>query len=149
MTDQPGQTSSAQILLVEDNPGDARLARHALRECAIAHDLHVVGDGVQAMSFLNREGPYASAPRPHLILLDLNLPRKDGREVLREIKQNDTFRTIPVVVLTTSSSEKDVNTTYTLHANSYITKPLDFLEFVDILRANQNFWFSTVRLPTM
>jgi two-component system, chemotaxis family, response regulator Rcp1 len=112
------------------------------------HDLHVVDDGVKAMSFLNREGEYASAVRPQLILLDLNLPRKDGREVLREIKEHEDLRTIPVIILTTSSAERDINRTYSLHANSYITKPLDYLQFVDIVKSIEMFWFSTARLPT-
>jgi CheY-like chemotaxis protein len=137
-----------QILLVEDNPGDARLARQGLLRCKMPHELHVVDDGVKAMAFLNREPPYESAVRPHVILLDLNLPRKDGREVLREIKTHDELKAIPVIILTTSSAERDLNDTYALHANSYITKPLDFLEFIEVVKSIETFWFSTARLPT-
>ena len=148
MVNENSSPAPVQILLVEDNPGDARLARQGLLQCRMPHDLHVVDDGVKAMSFLNREGEYASAVRPQLILLDLNLPRKDGREVLREIKEHEDLRTIPVIILTTSSAERDINRTYSLHANSYITKPLDYLQFVDIVKSIETFWFSTARLPT-
>jgi chemotaxis family two-component system response regulator Rcp1 len=148
MVNENSSSSAVQILLVEDNPGDARLARQGLLQCRMPHDLHVVDDGVKAMAFLNREGEYASAVRPQLILLDLNLPKKDGREVLREIKEHEELKTIPVIILTTSSAERDINRTYSLHANSYITKPLDYLQFVDIVKSIETFWFSTARLPT-
>jgi chemotaxis family two-component system response regulator Rcp1 len=148
MATENGYPAPVQILLVEDNPGDARLARQGLLQCKMAHDLHVVDDGVKAMAFLNREGQYQEATRPQLILLDLNLPRKDGREVLREIKEHEDLKTIPVIILTTSSAERDINRTYALHANSYITKPLDFLQFVDVVKSIENFWFSTAQLPT-
>jgi chemotaxis family two-component system response regulator Rcp1 len=148
MVNENSSSSAVQILLVEDNPGDARLARQGLLQCRMPHDLHVVDDGVKAMAFLNREGEYASAVRPQLILLDLNLPKKDGREVLREIKEHEELKTIPVIILTTSSAERDINRTYSLHANSYITKPLDYLQFDDIVKSIETFWFSTARLPT-
>ena len=139
---------SVEILLVEDNPGDARLARQGLRQCKIPNNLHIVDDGVKAMAFLHRQGEYATAPRPHLILLDLNMPRKDGREVLHEIKEDARLQTIPVVILTTSRAEEDINTSYSLHANCYVTKPLDLLQFLDVVRSIEDFWFSTVKLPT-
>jgi len=148
MANENSSPSPVQILLVEDSPGDARLARQGLLQCKMAHDLHVVDDGVKAMAFLNREGEYESATRPQLILLDLNLPRKDGCEVLREIKEHEDFKTIPVIILTTSPAERDINKTYALHANSYITKPLDFLQFLDVVKSIEQFWFSTARLPT-
>jgi chemotaxis family two-component system response regulator Rcp1 len=136
-----------EILLVEDGPGDARLVREGLHECKIRNNLHVVEDGVKAMAFLRRQGEHAKAPRPDLILLDLNLPRKDGREVLREIKEDELLRTIPVVVLTTSKAEEDIVKSYSLHANCYVTKPLSLQEFIDVLRSIEAFWFTTVRLP--
>ena len=137
-----------EILLVEDNPGDARLARQGLRQCKIANTLHIVDDGVKAMEFLHRQGEYTTMPRPDLILLDLNMPRKDGREVLREIKDDASLQTIPVVILTTSRAEEDINKSYSLHANCYVSKPLDLLQFLDVVRSIEDFWFSTVRLPT-
>lgn len=144
-TDTTG--TPVQILLVEDSPGDVRLAREGLSECKIRNDLHVVADGVKAMAFLHREGEYAKAPRPDLILLDLNLPRKDGREVLREIKQDDSLKTIPVVILTTSKAEEDIVKTYALHANCYVTKPLGLEQFLAVVRGIEDFWFTIVRLP--
>ena len=141
-------TASVQILLVEDNPGDARLARQGLRQCKIPNDLHVVDDGVKAMAYLQRKGEYATAPRPQLILLDLNLPRKDGREVLREIKEDVNLKAIPVIILTTSRAEEDINKTYSLHANCYVTKPLDLPQFLNTVQSIEDFWFSTVKLPT-
>jgi len=137
-----------EILLVEDSPGDARLAREGLSQCKIRNTLHIVDDGVKAMAFLNRRGEYATAPRPDLILLDLNLPKKDGREVLREIKEHASFKTIPVVILTTSRDAQDINKTYSLHANCYVTKPLDLNQFLDVVRSIEDFWFTTVQLPT-
>ncbi len=139
---------SVEILLVEDSPGDARLAREGLSQCKIRNTLHIVDDGVKAMAFLNRRGEYATAPRPDLILLDLNLPKKDGREVLREIKEHASFKTIPVVILTTSRDAQDINKTYSLHANCYVTKPLDLNQFLDVVRSIEDFWFTTVQLPT-
>lgn len=138
---------SVEILLVEDSPGDARLAREGLSQCKIHNTLNVVDDGVKAMAFLNRQGEYATAPRPDLILLDLNLPRKDGRQVLREIKEDARFKTIPVVILTTSRADEDIHKTYSLHANCYVTKPLDLKQFLDVVRSIEDFWFTTVRLP--
>lgn len=137
-----------EILLVEDNAGDARLAREGLRQCRIPHALHVVDDGVKAMDFLHRHHEYTTAPRPDLILLDLNMPRKDGREVLREIKQDAGLMTIPVVILTTSGANEDVNNTYSLHANCYVTKPLELREFLEVMKSILDFWFSTVSLPS-
>src|ERR1700724_2575825 len=140
--------TALEILLVEDNPGDARLARQGLRQCKIPNNLHIVDDGVKAMEFLHRQGEYTTVPRPDLILLDLNMPRKDGREVLREIKEDAGLQTIPVVILTTSRAAEDINTSYALHANCYVTKPLDLLQFLDVVRSIEDFWFSTVKLPT-
>jgi chemotaxis family two-component system response regulator Rcp1 len=136
-----------EILLVEDSPGDARLAREGLSECKIRNNLHVVDDGVKAMAFLRRQGEYAKAPRPDLILLDLNLPRKDGREVLREIKDDESLKVIPVVILTTSKAEEDIIKSYSLHANCYVTKPLGLQQFLDVVRSIEDFWFTIVRLP--
>jgi CheY-like chemotaxis protein len=138
---------AVEILLVEDNPGDARLAREGLSECKIRNNLHVVDDGVKAMAFLRRQGEYGRAPRPDLILLDLNLPRKDGREVLREVKEDQDLRMIPVVVLTTSKAEEDIMRSYSLHANCYVSKPLAFQQFLDVVRSIEDFWFTIVRLP--
>lgn len=136
-----------EILLVEDSPGDARLAREGLSECKIRNNLHVVDDGVKAMAFLRRQGEYAKAPRPDLILLDLNLPRKDGREVLREVKEDESLKAIPVVILTTSKAEEDIIKSYSLHANCYVTKPLGLQQFLDVVRSIEDFWFTIVRLP--
>lgn len=135
------------ILLVEDNPGDVRLTREALNENKVNNNLYVAADGVEALAFLRREGVYTDAPRPHLILLDLNLPRRDGREVLADIKADPKLMTIPVVVLTTSEDEADVLRSYNLHANCFITKPLDLDRFLTVVRSVEDFWFSIVRLP--
>jgi chemotaxis family two-component system response regulator Rcp1 len=135
------------ILLVEDNPGDVRLAQEALKESKVRNNMIVVEDGVEAMEFLCRRGKYANAPRPDLILLDLNLPRKNGREVLAEIKSDDSLKRIPVVVLTVSRDEEDVIKAYNLHANCYITKPLDFEQFINITKSIEEFWLTIVRLP--
>jgi len=135
------------VLLVEDDPGDVLMTREAFEEHKLRNTLHVVSDGVQAVSFLRREGEYAEAPRPGLILLDLNLPRKDGREVLAEIKTDESLRSIPVVVLTTSEAEEDVLRSYDLHANAYVTKPVDFERFVEVIRQIDEFFISVVRLP--
>jgi chemotaxis family two-component system response regulator Rcp1 len=137
-----------QILLVEDNPGDVRLTIEALRDAKVANQLHHVANGEEAMEFVRREGSYHDAPRPDLILLDLNLPRKDGREVLQELKSDPQLRRIPVIVLTTSSAERDILQSYDLHANCFITKPLDFSEFISAVRSIQHFWLAIVRLPT-
>lgn len=136
-----------EILLVEDNPGDADLAREALEDSKIYNRLHVVDDGEKAMAFIRREGPYAGVPRPELILLDLNLPRKDGRQVLAEIKSDDNFKRIPVVILTTSQAEEDILKSYDLHANCYITKPIDLQQFLHVVRSIEQFWLSIVVLP--
>ena len=136
-----------EILLVEDNPGDVRLAREGLSECKIRNNLHVVDDGVKAMAFLRRQDEYAKAPRPDIVLLDLNLPRKDGREVLREVKEDEKLRTIPVVVLTTSKAEEDILKSYSLHANCYVTKPMGLEQFLDVVRSIEDFWFTIVKLP--
>ena len=136
-----------KILLVEDNPGDARLTAEALRDGKVRNELHTVSDGVEALAFLRREGPYAGKPRPDLILLDLNMPRKDGRQVLEEVKRDDVLRSIPVVVLTTSRAEQDIVTSYNLHANCYISKPVDFDEFIRAVRGIEDFWLTIVRLP--
>lgn len=136
-----------EILLIEDNPGDARLTREALREGRVANRLSHVQDGVEAMAFLRQDGRYADAPRPDLILLDLNLPRKDGREVLAELKADPRLRLIPVVVLTTSEAEEDILRTYELHGNCYITKPVDLEKFLHIVGMVENFWLAVVQLP--
>ncbi len=138
----------AQILLVEDSPTDALLAKEALEYSKVCNTLHTVRDGVEAMAFLRREGKYADAPRPDLILLDLNLPKKDGREVLKEIKADEGLRVVPVVVLTTSKDEVDVLQAYGLHANCYIVKPVNFEKFAEVVKTIENFWFALVTLPT-
>ena len=137
-----------EILLVEDNPGDVRLTRETLREFEQPNRLSVAKDGVEALAFLRREGPYVNATRPDLILLDLNLPKKDGREVLAEIKTDNQLKRIPVVVLTTSNAEQDVLEMYDLRANCYITKSVDLDQFRAVIRALEQFWFTIVRLPT-
>jgi len=135
------------ILLVEDNPGDVRLAQEALKGSKVRNNMFVVGDGVEAMEFLRRQGKYANAPRPDLILLDLNLPRKSGREVLCEIKSDDGLKRIPVVVLTVSRDEQDILNAYDFHANCYIVKPLDFEQFINITKTIEDFWLTIVKLP--
>jgi CheY-like chemotaxis protein len=135
------------ILLVEDNPGDVRLTIEVLRDGRISNRLNVASDGVEAMNYLRRRGGHAKAERPDLVLLDLNLPRKDGREVLAEIKTDPALKRIPVVVLTTSSAEADVMRSYDLQANCYITKPVEFAQFVTVVRQIQDFWLTIVRLP--
>jgi chemotaxis family two-component system response regulator Rcp1 len=136
-----------EILLVEDNPGDVRLTLETLKDSKLLNHMSVVNDGVEAMAFLRHEGQYVQATRPDLILLDLNLPKKDGREVLAEIKTDAHLRRIPVVVLTTSSADRDINTMYDLHANCYITKPVNLDQFGDVVRAIEGFWFTIVKLP--
>jgi CheY-like chemotaxis protein len=135
------------VLLVEDDPGDVLMTREALEEHKLRNTLHVVDDGVEAVAFLRREGRYADAPRPGLILLDLNLPRKDGREVLAEIKADESLRAIPVVVLTTSEAEEDVLRSYDLHANAYVTKPVDFERFITVVQQIDDFFVTVVKLP--
>jgi two-component system, chemotaxis family, response regulator Rcp1 len=136
-----------EILLVEDNPGDVRLAQEALHDAKMSNNLNVVADGVEALAYLRREGQHAKAPRPDLVLLDLNLPKKDGREVLQEVKEDPDLRTIPVVVLTTSDAEADVIRSYELHANAYVRKPVDFDAFIEVVRTIEDFWFMVVKLP--
>jgi len=136
-----------EVLLVEDSPGDVRLTREAFRDAKVHINLHVATDGTKAMAFLNREGEHAKAPRPDLVLLDLNLPKKDGREVLQEIKESHTLKSIPVVILTTSSSEADILKSYRLHANCYITKPVGLEGFLTVVKSIDNFWLSVVKLP--
>ncbi len=135
------------VLLIEDDPGDVLMTREAFENFTVDNTLHVVGDGVEAMAFLRREGPYADAPTPDLVLLDLNLPRMDGREVLAAIKNDHALRQIPVVVLTTSEAEEDVTCSYQLHANAYVTKPVDFERFLDVVRAIDDFFVTVVRRP--
>jgi len=142
-------TRLIEILLVEDNPGDARLTQEALKEGKIRNRLHHAKDGVEAIAFLKHEGAYKDAPLPDLMLLDLNLPRKDGRQVLAEMKQDPRFCLIPVVVLTTSEAEKDIVKSYELHANCYVTKPVDLEKFIAIVRAIENFWLAVVTLPSI
>ena len=136
-----------EILLVEDNPGDARLAKEALRESSIKNNLYMVDDGEKALDFLYKRGNFKSAPHPDLVLLDLNLPRISGHQILAIIKAEDTLRKIPVVVLTMSSSQKDIEESYNLNANCYVTKPLDLNEFIEVFERIQNFWLRTVKLP--
>ena len=135
------------VLLVEDNPGDVDLTKVAFRRAKIANCLSVAKDGVEALAFLRQEGPYSASPRPSLILLDLNLPKKNGREVLTEIKDDLHLRRIPVIVLTSSQAERDVVESYSLHANGYIVKPVDFDQLVRVVRSLEDFWFTMVRLP--
>ena len=137
-----------EILLVEDNPGDVRLTREALKEGKVLNNLNEVTDGQEAMEFLRREGKYGDAPRPDLILLDLNLPKKDGREVLAEIKADESLKMIPIVVLTTSQAEKDVIQTYNLGVNCYVTKPVDLDQFIYVVKSIEEFWLTVVTLPS-
>ena len=139
--------TAIEILLVEDNPGDVRLTQEALHDAKVRNHLHVVSDGVEAMAFLRRQGAHTGAPRPDLILLDLNLPKKSGREVLEEIKQDDALRHIPVVILTTSQAEQDVLASYRLRANAYVTKPVDLDQFLKVVRVIERFWLEIVKLP--
>jgi two-component system, chemotaxis family, response regulator Rcp1 len=136
-----------EMLLVEDSPTDVLLAKEALEYSKISNKLHIVRDGVEALAFLRREGKYQDAPRPDLILLDLNLPRKDGREVLADIKIDEELKRIPVVVLTTSEDQRDVFESYGHHANCYIVKPVDFDKFASVIKEIEGFWFSVVTLP--
>jgi len=136
-----------EILLVEDNPADVRLTREALIEEKLHNNLSVVNDGVEAIAFLRKEGKYANSIRPDLILLDLNLPKKDGREVLKEIKSDENLKRIPVVVLTVSKAEEDILKSYNLHANCYITKPIDLHQFSRVVKSIKDFWLTIVKLP--
>jgi len=146
MSDTP-VCSPIQILLIEDNPGDIRLTIESLKDAKIRTNLNVVRDGVEALDFLYQQNQHTDAPRPDLILLDLNLPKKDGREVLAEIKTADQLRRIPVVVLTTSQAEEDILKSYGLHANCYVTKPVDLDQFIDVIRSLETFWLTIVKLP--
>jgi len=135
------------ILLVEDNSGDARLAKEALKEGKVKNQLHIVTDGVEATDFLFKRNDYKDAPLPDLIILDLNLPKKDGREVLAEIKADENLKSIPIVILTTSKAEEDILKAYNLHANCYITKPLDLNKFLEVVKSIEDFWLTIVKLP--
>jgi len=145
---EQGKRTLVEILLVEDNQSDVLLTKIAMQQCKIANNLHVAGDGVEALAYLRREGKHAQAVQPDLILLDLNLPRMDGRELLAVIKEDPALKMIPVVVLTTSDVELDVVRSYELHANAYVTKPLDMDEFIRIVKGIDEFWFGIVRLPS-
>ena len=145
MTDQ--RTQPIEILLAEDNPGDVKLTEKAFENGNVLNNLHVVGDGVEAMKFLRQEGEYADEPRPDLVLLDLNMPRKDGKEVLKDVKSDPELRRIPVVVLTSSAAEEDVVKSYDLHANAYLTKPVDFGGFIDVVERIEDFWLTVVKTP--
>ncbi len=138
---------AVEILLVEDNPGDVRLTVEALKESKLLNNLNVVEDGIDAMEYLKKDGKYKNYPRPDLILLDLNLPKKDGREVLAEIKKDDKIKNIPVVILTTSQADEDIIKTYNLHANCYVNKPVDMEQFLKVVKSIGDFWFTIVRLP--
>jgi two-component system, chemotaxis family, response regulator Rcp1 len=146
---ESAKTHSAafEVLLVEDSPGDVRLTQEAFKDAKMLINLHVAWDGAEAMAFLRREGDKSDTPRPDLILLDLNLPKKSGREVLKEIKEDPALMSIPIVILTTSASEEDVLRSYLLHANCYITKPVDLPGFLKVVRSIDNFWLSVVKLP--
>ncbi|HEX5683508.1 MAG TPA: response regulator [Ideonella sp.] len=146
-TQLPNSLRAIEILMVEDNPGDVRLTREALKHHKVSNELHVVEDGVAALDFLHRRPPYEQAPRPDLVLLDLNLPRKDGRQVLASIKSDELLKTIPVVILTTSQAEEDVVRAYKLNANCYVTKPVDFEQFKRIVQGIEQFWLTVVTLP--
>ena len=144
----PSAGRPVEILLVEDNPGDVRLTQEALADAKVCNNLHVAGNGIEALAFLRREGTYADAPRPDLILLDLNLPKKDGREVLADVKADPSLRSIPVVVLTTSQAEEDILKAYSLNANCYITKPVDLGQFMRVVKSIESFWLTIVKLPS-
>jgi chemotaxis family two-component system response regulator Rcp1 len=147
MTVPRGDCRPIEILMVEDNPGDVRLTVEALKEGKVRNNFHTVEDGVEAMAFLRRQGRYAEAPRPDLILLDLNLPKMNGREVLAEIKDDPELRRIPVVILTVSKAEQDIIKSYNLHANCYINKPVDLDQFLEVVKSIENFWLTVVMLP--
>jgi chemotaxis family two-component system response regulator Rcp1 len=147
MTEKQGTCRPIEILMVEDNPGDVRLTLEALKEGKVRNNLQTVADGEEAMKFLRRQDTYAKAPRPDLILLDLNLPKKNGREVLAEIKDDPDLKRIPVVILTVSEAEQDIIKSYNLHANCYITKPVNLGQFIQVVRSIEDFWLSIVMLP--
>jgi CheY-like chemotaxis protein len=147
MTEEAHPNGAAHILLVEDNPGDIRLTEEAFAQGQIANGLHVVTDGVEAMEFLHQRGEYTDAPRPDLVLLDLNLPRKDGEEVLAEIREDPDLESLPVVILTSSEAHEDIMSCYENRANAYLTKPVDPEEFIEVVHSIQDFWLSVVRLP--
>ncbi len=147
MESETNSPKPIEILLVEDNPGDARLAKEALRDSKLLNNLYIAEDGVEAINFLQKKEKYISAKRPDLIILDLNLPRKDGREVLADIKADESLKRIPVVVLTISKAEEDILKSYNLHANCFITKPIDLDQFIKVVKSIEDFWFSIVRLP--
>ena len=147
MMNRWSETKPVEILLVEDSPGDVRLTMEALKEAKVLNNLSVAADGIEALAFLKHEGAFAKAPRPDVVLLDLNLPKKDGREVLAEIKADPNLRRIPVVVLTTSRAEEDIIRAYDLHANCYITKPVDFKQFLEVVQSIEDFWLTVVKLP--
>lgn len=142
------RNNQVEILMVEDNPADVRLTEEAFKDAKVLNNMSVVGDGVEAMAFLRREGKYANAAKPDLILLDLNLPKKDGREVLAEIKNDPELKRIPVVILTTSEDEKDILKAYDLHVNAYVRKPVDLDQFMKVVEAVEDFWLTVVKLPT-
>ena len=144
---QVTESSLLQVLLVEDNPGDVRLTEEAFKDAKVQLEMHVAVDGIEAMEFLHRDGKFAESPRPDLILLDLNLPRKDGRDVLAEIKGDPSLMSIPVVILTTSASDVDIESSYMLHANCYISKPVDMEGFLTVVKSIDDFWLSVVKLP--
>ncbi len=144
---EPGGCGVVDVLLVEDDPGDILMTREAFQHYKIRNQLHVVTDGEQALDYLHQTGDYAGAPRPGLVLLDLNLPRRDGLEVLADLKQDPVLRVIPVVILTTSQAEEDILRSYSLHANAYISKPVDFERFIDVIRQIDNFFITVVKLP--
>jgi len=141
------RATPVHILLAEDNPADVRLIREVLHDSKILNELHPVPDGIEAMAFLRREGKYASAPRPSLVFLDLNMPRMDGREVLRSVKTDPDLRRIPVVIMTSSQAEEDIVRSYDQHANCYVRKPIDFAQFHSVVKTIENFWFTAVELP--
>ena len=148
MIRKPGEAPPVEILLVEDNPGDYRLTQEALREGKVYNNLYWAQDGVEALEFLRQRGRYSDVPRPDIVLLDLNLPKKDGREVLSEIKGDENLRSIPVVILTTSQAEEDVLRSYDLHANCYVTKPVDLEKFITVVQSIDRFWLTIATLPT-
>lgn len=148
LTQRPGPNAEPiEVLLVEDNPGDVRLIEEVFKENKVHNIVYVVGDGEEALAFLGREGKYAGVPRPDLVLLDLNLPKKDGREVLAEMKEDEHLRSIPVVVLTCSEAEEDILKAYDLNANCYIRKPVELDQFIDVVKSIENFWLTIVKLP--
>ncbi len=148
MHNNVGNGRPIEILLVEDNPADAELTIETLQDSKVHNNVHVAEDGIEALDFLRQENGYSNVPRPDLVLLDLNMPRKDGREVLEEMKSDDNLKTIPVVILTTSHAEEDIARTYGLHANCYVSKPVDLKQFGKVVKSIEDFWFTIVRLPS-